>query len=224
MAVTLTATDYLSMGDAAVLEFDPSADSFTICHWIKIGNLTGFASVFSKMLNSIPYQGWESTIFTDERPWFYAVQVWSTKAYRAKSLTALTLNTWQHVCWVWTPAGVTLYIDGISIALDVDTNTPMDASGHVAEIACVGRRNGVTGGMVGEISDVRLYNRALSVQEVVTIHTLKGIDHIISGLLFRMVGEEGAPATAVTGIDLSPNKLTCVSNGAPVYTPGPLRG
>jgi hypothetical protein len=223
VAVDLTATAYLTMGDAAQLEFDPSADSFSVCHWVKVGDLVGFASVLSKMLNSMPYNGWESAVFTDEKPWFYVVQTWSTKAYRAKGLTALTQNVWQHVCWVWTPAGATLYIDGAFIELNVDTDTAMDASGHLTEVGCVGRRNAVTGATVGHAADLRVYGRALSAQEVLTIATLKGSDQVVNGLLFRMIGEELSPGSAVGGVDCGPNRLTVSNGGSPLYVAGPLR-
>ena len=77
--------------------------------------------------------------------------------------TVVTDNQWHHVCGVYDGASQTIYIDGVQ-----DTRIP--STGNVTASTnrlFIGENSGATGRHItGLIDDVRLYNRALTVDEI----------------------------------------------------------
>jgi hypothetical protein len=77
--------------------------------------------------------------------------------------TVVTDNQWHHVCGVYDGARQTIYIDGV-----LDTAIP--STGSVTASAnnlFIGENSGAAGRHItGLIDDVRLYNRALTVEEI----------------------------------------------------------
>lgn len=78
----------------------------------------------------------------------------------------------------------------------------------------------------GLMADIRVYTRALSVEELLTIYTSLGMDGIVEGLLWRWAQNELSPGTSATISD-SIIDLTGNLNGdpiaSPVYAEGILR-
>jgi hypothetical protein len=61
-----------------------------------------------------------------------------------------------------------------------------------------------------EQSDIRIYNRILSPEEMQTIYACRGRDGIVDGLVFRCLGKEGAPGILVSAAnpaDIGPSKI-----------------
>ena len=82
------------------------------------------------------------------------------------SSVALTANTLAHVAVVWSPAGVTLYINGVSRAT---TATPMNVT--VSPLMSIGCDGTATGRQLnGLIDDLRPFTRALSDSEIAAIY------------------------------------------------------
>jgi hypothetical protein len=89
-------------------------------------------------------------------------------------------------------------------------------------------RTGVdgTGSFFGNmfLEDVRLYNRALTDNEIATIAACRGTDGIVSGLVARWLAIEGAPGTTVTTVrDYTVNGNNGTPAGSPVYATGTSR-
>ncbi len=84
-------------------------------------------------------------------------------ALNGTAATSLDGN-WHHVAGVITGSGMTLYFDGVSIATNADTTAIYYTSPSTFSIG----RNPTNSGynFYGNIDDVRVYNRALSVTEI----------------------------------------------------------
>jgi hypothetical protein len=79
----------------------------------------------------------------------------------------LQLNRWYHVAAVQSTGQVEYFVDGASIG----TKSNASAYGSsAAKPANIGANNSSVAFMKGSIDEVRVYNRALSAQEVTTLY------------------------------------------------------
>ena len=99
---------------------------------------------------------------------------WTGGLSLVTGVTSLAANKWYHLVATWNASGgLTLYVNG-----SVDGNTPQatyaasGASDYVTmgSTASGGGCGGSTGSFNGAIDDVRVYNRALSAQEVKALY------------------------------------------------------
>lgn len=118
-----------------------------------------------------------------------------TAQYLLTSSSEYDDNEWHHVAVV--VDGTTsseLFIDNVS----VDTYTPSGASWAgtgVVDIGYISTQGGF--GWAGELEDIRIYDRALSDNEVNSIYSLKGRDRVINGLVARITMSEDAPGVTM---------------------------
>jgi hypothetical protein len=71
----------------------------------------------------------------------------------------------------------------------------------------------------GRIGDVRLYNRALSAEEMQTVHAARGTDGIVDGLISRWPLNEQAPGVLATGVGTNRDIGNAGNNGDPIASP-----
>lgn len=107
-----------------------------------------------------------------------------------------------------------VYINGVSEA----TGSTANATG-VSTTCMVGTSNGRPAGTLGDLEDVRMYDRILTANEIETIYNARGSDKIVSGLLNRWRLTDLAEGVTVASnvIDLSDTKNNLVQTGSPVY-------
>ncbi len=77
----------------------------------------------------------------------------------------VTANTWYHIVYTVGPAGLNIYVNGV----DSDTGANTNSNGAVNVI---GARSNVSGTTNGLIDEVRIYNRALSTDEILELYRL----------------------------------------------------
>jgi hypothetical protein len=130
-------------------------------HWHVISKGTG-----SKRLYSEAYQ---STLDLTGR-----VRYQPTHAYATSIDNTVTLNSWQHVVMTWSTTDDTLrvFLNGEEVSyssLSAGVGTIEDDSSHPYTI---GARSDLAAGCLfnGIIDEVRIYNRALSAQEIKGIY------------------------------------------------------
>src|SRR3989344_4796494 len=148
--------DYVNMG----LTNDITGDAITVSAWVKPTLFSGNKYVVSKT-NPPGLIG-------------YSINVTNTGTVRffegdgnlkgSTSATALTLNKWAFITGVYDGANVMVYING------VQNGTPLADTGNISSASAasflVAGWNQGTVWFSGGIDDVRVYNRALSAQEV----------------------------------------------------------
>ncbi len=103
-----------------------------------------------------------------------------------------------HVAGIFRPStSVEIWVDG---QLSNSNTTGIPATQfNGSNSVVIGARS--DGGQVidGVIDDARIYNRALSAEEMSTIHAARGHDGIVDGLVSRWLMNEGAPGVTVAG-------------------------
>jgi glucose/arabinose dehydrogenase/fibronectin type 3 domain-containing protein len=81
------------------------------------------------------------------------------------SPTALPVNTWSHLALTWNGTTMRLYVNGAEVATKARTGTLQGTSGGAAAVR-IGNNVPYGERFIGQIDEVRIYNRALSAAEV----------------------------------------------------------
>lgn len=161
--------DYIDLGD--VFDFDYT-DSWTVSAWINANSLTPHSfSIITKQRRPSPYDGWGLKLLGQKLRFTYIYSVSPSNRLSVMSTNNVVTQTgrWYHVSLVYSNKVVTMYIDGIEVPNTVGFDTLSSNVDNVISANIGGRDN--DGGRADEdfngiIDDVRIYNRALSAQEV----------------------------------------------------------
>jgi len=162
--------DYIDAGSAASLD-NLSASDFTVTAWIKpaaIGYISG------KMDNP----GGVGWYFQAASNYIEVLQAFSgTNGWWRTTAGTLQSNTWQHVAFTYNAGSVsndpTFYINGVAQSIATE-QTPVGTRQDDAAVSlAIGQRVASTADGVpftGQIDDVRVYNSALSANEVLFLY------------------------------------------------------
>lgn len=157
------ADDYVNLPDGIV----SSLTDFTISTWIKIGELRDWSRVFD---------------FGSSSAWMFMTTVGGKLRYQiyrsgtgddiVESTTLMDINRWYHI--IVTQSGTTckLYIDGVQVA--EKTNMRLNPSNcGVTNKNYIGKsRFSADKNLPAQVDDLRIYNHALSAEEVNTLANL----------------------------------------------------
>lgn len=145
---------------------------------------------------------------------------WGVSGASLLSLGTMSIGTLYHcVCNYNTSSGnAEAFRNGVSI----DTST--DRNGVTSGLLALAARPTNTDPFSGLLSDVRIYNRILTSNEVLTIYRSRGADTVYFGLLHRWQMKEGPQGTSASGTgiikDSGPTKinLTPESSNQPTWS------
>ena len=149
--------------------------AFTLSAWIKtsVKNLGG--AILSKMNEANKPRGYD--LWMDAgRVGTHIVHAWPNNALKIVSKKTIPVNKWVHLCISYNgnrnPDAVGIYIDGVKQEKIIAQNSLKADTIKTDNPFRIGRRfnSGQVNGT--EIDEVRVYNRALSKDEVQTIMTL----------------------------------------------------
>ena len=160
------ASEYLKITSAVV-----TAEPFTLCCWAYVttaGRIAYMSIADKDVANRYHSLSWDSTP-EGGGPAAVVARSYDGTVFDAPTSTSRTLNVWEHVCGVWAAANDRrAYING------GHKGTDANASGASAGIDCAqisGLADSTPGGYVsGRIADARIYNRALTDQEVLDLY------------------------------------------------------
>lgn len=130
----------------------------------------------------------------------------------------LAATTWYHIVGVnnYTAGTQQLYINGAFSTSRVATFAATTSATN-ARNSAVGAQDDCTSGfMNGRIHDLRVYNRALSADEITTMYNSLGNDDIVYGLQARIIMSESNTGT-LAAKDYSSPQLTLTNVGVPTY-------
>lgn len=167
--------DYVTVVDNDVLNFDADQD-FTLSAWVKFNVIDGkWRSIINKCIPN--NDGFSLMVHpTNSQLYFYRWDSDSTNSKAFVSNTSLITGIWYHVVLVREAGGTNrFYINGLEDAIDADvsynyaTNQPLLfgkyslSPNHFLD---------------GVVDDIRIYNRALSGDEVSALYRLtkKGVE------------------------------------------------
>lgn len=129
--------------------------SFTITFWIKI-TTSGRYIPYSQR-NS--YSGAGIMILIDTSFFYFD----DGTRWNASFPTALSLNTWYHLCFTRTPSGKKLYVNGEKV---LETTTVGNYNERTTNCTIGGDTLDNNFNLKGSMNDFRLYSYALSPQEI----------------------------------------------------------
>lgn len=157
---------HFDYGDGAYVEVPDSTAlrpaQITVATWLNPTTLdTAWESAITKTSSGSWSDGWGLASFSDseDKIYFFINNYWTDNAS-----TTLPLNTWSHVVGTYDGVAIKLYVNGVL----VDTHpysTPIDSSTSPVQI---GDAHGYPWN--GSIDDTKIYNRALSAEEVAALY------------------------------------------------------
>ncbi|MBE0534933.1 MAG: right-handed parallel beta-helix repeat-containing protein [Phycisphaerae bacterium] len=176
---------YVSCGTHAALNM---TDSLTLMAWINPATFgaNGYGRIVDKGANQAGY-----SFFVDERGSSIAYVVYGGRVVNSAS-NVIALNQWQHVAVVYDKAAnmVRFYVDG-QAAGTADYTTPPPAAPDRPLVIGI-REFNKTRGFDGLIDEVRVYNKALTAEEI------KGASTVAEQPV-EVIIDNGDAATSYTG-------------------------
>lgn len=156
----------------------------TVCYWCYPTAISGHRCMGTDTV-------WESRFSGSKILHDYAQNA------QPSSPTTLSVNTLYHFAFVFDGTDKAIYIDGVEDVSGTYSHGTVGSDTHLS----IGSSTWSTSqGMTGRLEDVRVYDRALSAQEIEAIYTARGRDSIIEGLVHWWKLDEGAPSANVTSI------------------------
>lgn len=202
MSVILNGTDESIFWNESILA---GLDEFTVSVFIKFNGDIGVddSSVFSfnsgtyasNHRNQFAYDAVGGQSNPDSPECFKFGVFASTSDQVRESESYVQTSDWQHIIMTWKSGeGVFIWADGVKLS-----NTYSNGSGtgviDTAPDFTIGRGWRWWNGLV---KDIRLYDRQLSENEIITIYNNQSNDNIIDGLIFRENLDEQIEGTTVT--------------------------
>lgn len=171
-------SQYVDLGNPVILE---PTTSLSVSAWVyRTGALVSFSGIVSCQKNASNEGGYILAGIATNSVRFYIDKAGNGNWSFAQTDSALPLNQWTHLLGVWDGATVLLYVNGVLQA----TTGVAGSIGYaaVSQNAYIGRY--ATDNFPGLIDDVRVYNRALTAQDVYMLYLS---DNKISNAVMRNV-------------------------------------
>jgi hypothetical protein len=160
-----------------VLNFD-YLDPFSFAAWINTAAPNG--AILSSVEDVHEGSGY-GLYLRDGKLRFNFTFRWTDLGMRLETKQSLALNQWHHVALTYDgkrkPAGVKLYVDGVSQEINVLFNEMSWPLGG-AQPFRIGAGEGPEDRFHGAIADVRIYNRALSPEEASVLPVIETVPQI----------------------------------------------
>jgi hypothetical protein len=144
-------------------------NAFSYGCWVKQSG-EGAGTLLAKMDEATELRGFD--LFMDGgKLFFHLIHSWPDNALRVRTKEALPKDSWTHVFATYDgsskPAGVKLYINGKEAPIEVLNNSLNDTILNQTDFN-LGKRS-ASHPLKGSLDDLRIYNRALSSDEVANL-------------------------------------------------------
>jgi len=140
-------------------------ENFSYSFWFK----TGASGQFIGFNNGQEQHGgiWDRVVFLDQNGLLNYYVYDGTNHYLKTSISAED-NQWHHCAVTQSGVGAKIYLDGIQVALDLTIKNAQNSTGYfrIGGIQSGSNNNPSLISNVGSISEVRIYNRVLSSNEI----------------------------------------------------------
>ncbi len=204
----------ISVGNPASLQI---TGAITVMCWAETMGVVQDTSLVTKFRSS-PFRGFSLQTNIAAGPAtvinFFIAPTDSTVLGSGNTSTNIN-GVVRHIAGVFRPStSLEAWIDGV---LEAQNTTGIPASQFdPAQNVVIGARNDGTLVFDGPIDDARIYNRALSPEEIQTITAARGHDGIVDGLVGRWLMDERAPGLAVSGAGTVRDASQEGNDGSPV--------
>jgi hypothetical protein len=158
------ANDYVLVADANSLDLS----NMTVTAWVNQKTFASWARIISKQSGTnINYL---LLVDASNRLAFYFSVEGAEK--RSPFSTAISQDTWYHVAGVYDKAKIYLYINGVSQGTPTSQTGTPDTNNNVSTVGC--RSDSKANVWNGIIDEVRIYNRALTAEEISDLYNNYG--------------------------------------------------
>jgi hypothetical protein len=141
---------------------------FTASLWVKPAADNQGGALIARMNEAEAHRGWDVWM-ENGSVGTHIVNRWPESAIKVTSRSRLSASRWQHVAITYDGSGkaegVKIYIDGVEQAKNV-SNDNLNDTIRTAVPLRLGRRNGSAPTVDAKLQDVRLYRKALPVEEL----------------------------------------------------------
>jgi len=164
--------DYVDIGVRSSLD---NIGPLTYAAWVNPNNLTGSKGI---VIKDHPTNHWMSSKSFHLEATSFGFEVCGTSNLRKATLwnTAVS-NQWQHVVVTWdgseNASGVHIYINGVEPGLYRQANDGISILDDAGTKTVLGKRENGTFMFSGQMDDVRIYNRALTQEEVTELVSIQ---------------------------------------------------
>ena len=212
---------HIEIGDVAPLNI--TGDQITLSCWVKPASFSAEQKIIAKWSDdggAFSYLLAVDAVGDDKIR--FVVNTGSNGI--ADGTTSMTVGTWHLMTGTYDGTTVRVYLDGVEDGTTAKTGNISSTTAPV--------RIGVGSGAFDEqpadasVEDVRIYDRVLSPDEILTIFNSRGRDGIALGLQARYLLNEGAPGVVASGAgvikDSGPNGLDGTPTNSPTWASGQL--
>ena len=160
-------SDYIDVGN--VLNFERT-DAFSISAWCYFDG-TGTMSIFSKLENTAPFRGYSLFQSSTSVLNFYLTNnnLPSNRIAVYANLPSPTTSAWKHVVVTYdgssNASGVNFYVNGSILSKTISIDT-LSATIITSTNANIGARASVSEFFNGQISNLAIFNQAISAEDV----------------------------------------------------------
>jgi hypothetical protein len=199
---------YFSAGN--VYNFPSGAATNSVMTWVRRAAVGARHDLISKEQSGAT--GYELSCLSSNLAEF---GLFDGRNYRVvASTTTIAINTTYHLCGTYDGTSLRLYVNGVL----EKTGAYSTGSTNTYNLN-FGRRPAASNYLNGQLEDIRIYNRALSADEVLTIYNARGADNILQGNLLWFPCTGGAVGSAAGNqIDRSGTKLTLTASGTVTFS------
>jgi hypothetical protein len=218
MAITFAADQFAYANNPTVL--NALTDKVTFMCWVYPTTLSGWWPAFSRQIGTT---GDEQIFlgFNVDQPQMFINTV--DNGNQGVNGSAVTTGSWYHLCATYSGARTELFVNGASVANDTTWTGNLTTTNRQFIIG--GNNNNantpptpedtIPGGLV---EDIRVYNRVLTNNEIVSIAF--GMDNIVDGMVLAYGLNEDALATTPTTIKCRNGVDNATCSGSMTYSQG----
>ncbi|KKL97978.1 hypothetical protein LCGC14_1829030 [marine sediment metagenome] len=224
MAVDFIPNDFINIGD-----FDIVGDEFTLMAWINPDSFPEDPRIIAKATGTASAGNFWALLVDGPTVLEVRVNVGAGAGVfnSHQGITVPPTGVWQHVAGVYDGSTLRVYLDGVQ---DGGTSAVLGTIRTGSQDVWLGANPNTASDRPwdGDIDDARIYDRALTAEEILTIFTARGTDGIVDGLLSRYQLNEQPPGTVVPVTadfvkDAGPSKNDGDAVGGPIYSDSILR-
>jgi hypothetical protein len=195
--------DYVEALDSTSLNI--TGDKLTVSLWVKMTNKGG---VMGTILGKGKYKifgydapAWDPSLLD---AYMFGVTIAGIEYYSPRFIMN-QYETWHHIVGVYDGAYLSLYIDGVL------RGTPTARTGNIQSSAGIPLRIQEDVLLDIDVDEARVYNRALSAEEVKTIYRLGGVQTNIPVITSTLIKSNAVIANKIAAGAVTAEKLTVAS-------------
>lgn len=165
---------------------------FTASAWVKIPKADQGGAVMARMDNANGYRGWDLWM-EGGKIGTHIISKFPEDALKVVSREQISPKVWHHVAITYSgganPDSVKVYIDGAQKDFDIQTNTLKSTIRTTVPLK-IGQRNSSEGADGTSFQEARIYNRALSADEIERLSKGMRASYLVSRQTSLQPGEK----------------------------------